>query len=289
MLTDPRFLIQNPGMVALVVGLIVLSRFILCSALPVLFGYAGKTAIRVGLGMIQIGEFSFLLAKLGLERGILTEYLYSLTLTSAIVTILLTPPAMHLAPFLVERLSRFKPLGPWWGSRFDPVELHKAGSLKNHAVVCGYGDVSRHLLTVLDRRSFSYLVIDFDPHVFSLLRQKGIPSIYGDATNPYVLSQADLDRAKVLVVTTPDRATTEMVVRNALNINPKLDIVARTPGSTEINVPHRVGFLEIVQPEFEAGLEIIRHTLHRFGVTSQETQYVVNAIRLEHTKGRMQE
>jgi CPA2 family monovalent cation:H+ antiporter-2 len=134
---------------------------------------------------------------------------------------------------------------------------------------------------VLERRGFSYLVIDIDPRVIDLARSKGIPCIYGDASRPEILAQAELERAKVMVVAFPDPIGIKLTVENALRINPKLNVVARVHRDEEAEVLRTLGVAELVRPEFEAGLEIIRHTLHRFGLTGQEIQYIVNTLREE--------
>ncbi|MDP2728339.1 MAG: cation:proton antiporter [Dehalococcoidia bacterium] len=284
MLTDPRFVFQNLGLVVLVVAIIVASKWVLSSLATVFSGYDGRTSFLVGVGLIQIGEFSFLLARLGLDKQIISEPVYTLVLASAIFTILLTPLAMVVSPGLYSALSRVGPLRPLLNVRSGPRVYGKERRLANHAVVCGYGEVSRHLVGVLHRRNLSCLIIDLDPHVIEDLRRQGFPCIYGDAANPYVLSLAELDRARVLVLTTPDPMVVESAMKNALQINPKLDIVARTRGSAKLEMVRSQGFLEIVEPEFEAGLEIMRHTLHRFGLSSPEIQYLISNLRLEHTQ-----
>ena len=113
------------------------------------------------------------------------------------------------------------------------------------------------------------------------MRSKGIPCIYGDASKLEILAQAQLERAKVMVIAFPDPIGIEMAVRNARRINPKLDVVARIHRDEETEVLKGLGVAEMVRPEFEAGLEVIRHTLHRFGLTTQEIQYIVNTLRGE--------
>jgi CPA2 family monovalent cation:H+ antiporter-2 len=286
MLTDPRFVYQNLGMVALVVAVIVVGKWVISGLATGLAGYDGRTSFFVGLGLIQIGEFSFLLAKLGLDQGIITEELYSLTLAGAIITIMLTPLAIGEASRLYGLFRRVAPLRPLLEGRFTPQVFEKGERLVNHAVVCGYGDVSQHLVAVLEQRHFSYLIIDLDPNVIEGLRRRGVPCIYGDAANAYVLGLANLERAKVLVLTVPDPATVEVAYKNALQINPRLDVVARTRGGARLHLSGGHGFLEIVEPEFEAGLEIMRHTLHRFGLSSPEVQHLINSLRLDHTRAR---
>lgn len=280
MLIDPHFLADNIGVVSVVVIAIIGGKFIICSIVPRLFGYSAKTMLFAGAGLFQIGEFSFVLAAAALSMGVISKDLYDLTLTSAVITILLTPFALSLASALYYRLSQRQRIARFLASRPDPG-LSSGRQLSGHVVICGHGRVGRSLAEVLKRRNFSYLVIDSDPRVIDSLRSQRVACIYGDASNPEILSQAGLAKAKVLVITLPDPIAAELTVRNALRTNPKLDVVARVHLDSEAEKLRALGVAELVRPEFEAGLEIVRHTLHRFGLSSPEVQFIVNTLREE--------
>lgn len=279
MLANPRFAVEHWVVVLGVVLAIVAGKFLICSAITWLFGYTIKTTLFVGMGLIQIGEFSFLLASVGMESGIITDYLFSLIVTSAIITIMLTPGAFNAASSLYQRLSQRKGVIKYLAARTDPSPGNRGWQLSNHVVICGHGRVGGLLASILERRGFSYLVIDLDPHVISALRRRGVPCIYGDASNPEILHRAELAKARVLVIAFPDPTSAELLVRNALNIKPKLDIVARVHSDSDASALQKTGASEVVQPEFEAGLEVIRHTLHRFGLSSTEIQYLISRMR----------
>lgn len=281
MLADPEFIVENAGEISIIVVAIVFGKFVITSLVPFSFGYSAKTTLFVGSGLFQIGEFSFVLAALALDKGIIKEDLYSLTLTAAVITILLTPFSIGLASGLYHRLIQSEKVSGLFASRIDPELLDGSKALTNHVVICGYGRVARNLGRVLERRNFTYLVIDIDPRIIDWARTKGVPCIYGDASNPEILSRAELTRARVLVVTMPDPIAARLVVANARKINPRLDIVARLHRDEDREVLRSLGVAELVRPELEAGLEIIRHTLHRFGLTTQETQYIINTLREE--------
>ena len=281
MLVDPRFVAANLGVITAVVAAIVLGKFLIASLIPRVFGYSAKTTLLVGSGLFQIGEFSFVLAALALEIGVISSGLFELTLAAAVITMLLTPFAMSLASGLYYRLSQEKRFTRVLAARPDPVTLDEVKQLSSHVVICGYGQMGKNLGQVLERRGFSYLVVDIDPMVIDSARARGIPCIYGDASRPEILAQAALERAKVMVVAFPDPIGIKLAVGNALRINPKLDVVARVHRDEEVEALRRLGVAELVRPEFEAGLEVIRHTLHRFGLTTHEIQYIVNTLREE--------
>ncbi len=279
MLADPGFVSRNIGAIAGVVAAIIIGKFIIAALIARLFGHSAKTNFLVGVGLSQIGEFSFVLAGVGLAAGVISGYLYSLTVISAIITMLLTPFALSLASMTYYWLSQRRLFARLTARSIDPDFIEKGKQLTNHVVICGHGRTGGILGRVLESRNFSYLVIDLDPTVIDSLHARGIPCIYGDASNPEILARGGVGRCKVLVITYPDLIATELTVRNALRINPKLDVVARVHSDSEAKALRKIGVAELVHPEFEAGLEIIRHTLHRFGMSTVEIQYIVNSLR----------
>ena len=279
MLVDPRFVIDNLSALAIIIALIVTAKFLICFSIPWISGRSFKTSLFVGAGLLQIGEFSFILAKMGVATGAISQYLYSLTLASAIISMLFTPFAFKLASFTYNRLSQKDSISRLMTRRVDLVEQNQQTELSGHAVICGYGHIGSSLAKVLDRRKFPYLVIDLKPQVISELRSRGIPCIYGDATNPEILKYARLKTARVLICTFTEFIAVELTSRNARVINPRLDIVVRVHYDADIALLKGIGIAEVVRPEFEASLEITRHTLHRFGLTTVEIQYILNSLR----------
>ena len=279
MLANLHFIRDNPGTVAVVVLVIILVKFVICSAIIRLFGYSHKTVLMVGTGLIQIGEFSFVLALMGVQMGLLSERLYSLTVAAAIITMFLTPFAMSFNSFVYRWLSQKERFARQLTSSIDPGGRVQSLEISRHAVICSYGTIGRRVAEVLEKQKFSYLVIELDPTIVTNLRSRGIPCIYGDASNPEILSHAALDKARVLICTIPDYVAEELTARNALKINPKLDIVARVHRDSDVELLKGVGVTELVLPFFEGSLEMIRHTLHRFGMSSTEIQYILNNLR----------
>jgi monovalent cation:H+ antiporter-2, CPA2 family len=236
--------------------------------------------------LINVGEFGFILAMMGLQQNVFTEEVYNLIVAAAILTMFLTPFAMSINSWLYKVLSQTKMFAIQLTSRIDPGGHVHDMALSRHAVICGYGTVGRRIGEVLTKQKFSYLVIELDPSTISRLNAAGIPCIYGDASNPEILSHADLDKARVLICTMPDYVATELTARNALKINPKLDIVARVHRDSDADTLKSAGVTELVLPFFEGSLEMIRHALHRFGVGSTEIQYILNNLRRTNTEDR---
>ena len=278
-LADLSYVTNNPGLVIGVVLFVIVAKFIICGAVPLIFGYNARTAIFTGSGLTQIGEFSFVLAGVGVAAGILRDTTYSLTLGVAITTMVLTPFVMSFGNFSYRQLERFKIGQKLLSFRAVPEEKQAIQPLSGHAIICGAGRSAESLIKVLGRRNLSHLIIDLDPSVIARFRKLGIPCIYGDASNPAILAVASLEKAKLLVCTFPSFLDVELTVKNARAVNPKIDIVARVERDSDAEALLNIGVNELVKPEFESSLEITRHALHRYGVTATEIQYLLNSLR----------
>lgn len=285
MLADPSFIADNPGKMAIVVTAVVIGKFAIVFLVLRGFGQGAKTCLFAGSGLFQIGEFSFVLAALALSEHLISDDLYATIMATAFITILLTPFAMTLTAHLYYRAIGGKYF-PAEGDAPEPRGGKPSGvppdrALSNHVVMCGYGKVARYLGQVLEQRGFSYLVIDLDADAIDLARRRGAPAVFGDACDPEILAQASLERARVLIVGFADPIATKLIIRNARRINRRIDIVARAYGDEETRALRAQGASEVVRPDLEVGLEIVRHTLHRFGMTPQEIQYVLSKLREE--------
>ncbi len=279
MLFDPHFMIGNPQVVVIFVVIVMAGKFIIGFAIPWVAGRHLKTALFVGIGLIPIGEFSFVLAGIGLQAGIISAHVYSIVLAGAIVTLLLSPFSFDLVAWLYRQFNQSNRFKTFMARRALKEAQVKSLNLAGHVVICGFGKVGSTLAGVLDRRKFPYLAIDLDPNVVAALRARSVPCIYGDSSNPRILAQAQLGKARVLVCAFNDALATELTVRNAHNVNANLHIITRANRDADIALIRKYGASEIVQPEFEAGLEIVRYTLRRYGLNATEIQYILSGLR----------
>jgi CPA2 family monovalent cation:H+ antiporter-2 len=284
MLLSPQFVVGNWSTVILAVVVIVAIKFGVCFGVARLFGYGGRTALFVGAGLAQIGEFSFILAQAGVNGGIMSDYLYSLVIASTVITMLLTPLFMGLTSVLYPRLARVTTSGATAAKvakkapSLVEVEPHRPLS---EVIICGYGRVGRNIAQSLNGLRMPCLVIEMDPEIVSELNEKGENSIYGDASNAHVLSLAGLDKAKVLVVTYPDPLVVVTTVKNALRINPKLQIVARVHRRKESELLESLGVSELVSPEYEASFEFVRRILASVGWSRNKIRQAMGKLRYD--------
>jgi len=260
MLLNPRFVLDHWSLVVITVAIIILIKLLVVFGIVRFFGYGGRIALLAGAGLFQIGEFSFILAQGGVNAGIISDHFYSLILASAIITMLLTPLSMSFASWLHPKFS-LAPAGGGLAARdISPLPVSEPQTA-NRVVIAGYGRVGQSIARGLENAGMPYAVIDIDPELVFDLRCEGRACIYGDASNAHVLSQVDLNKANVLVVTFPDPLAVVTAVKAALGINPKLKIVARVHRGREADLLKSLGVVELVRPEYEASVEFLRRIL----------------------------
>ncbi|MFL5807466.1 MAG: cation:proton antiporter [Roseiflexaceae bacterium] len=276
MLLDPAFLLANLGTVLLVVVLIALGKAAIFGGLARAFGYRGLTPIAVGLGLFQIGEFAFVLARVGISRQAISTDLYALVLAAALITMILTPFAMRAAEPVFNWYRR------WRGGPPLPVIPDLAHQARqDHIIIAGYGRVGRYTADVLGRLALPFVVIELDQNLMDQVKTSGIPAIYGDASSPVVLEAAGVHTARLMLVAVSAAIDVELIVRQVRQLNPDLHIVARAARRAQIDELRAFGIHEIVQPEFEAGLEMVRQSLLHFGIPALEIEQLSDTVRSE--------
>ena len=281
MLVNPIYLFNNLGHVLALTVLIVAGKSILTLLLGFIFPWQARTALVVGAGLSQIGEFSFILGQAGISLGLLNQDQYSLILAGALLSITLNPVMFRLIPPTEKWLQKIPAV---WSllDRHKPMPLPLDESIEGHVVIIGYGRVGRHIVNVLGEVSIPHLVIDADAERIEELGRRGIPSLYGDASNSEVLTHARLGYARALVVAGPDESASELVVVAARDISPELPIIARATTEDGIDRLAAFGAQDVIHPELEGGLEIMRHTLLALGFPLQEIIRYMDAVRRDH-------
>jgi CPA2 family monovalent cation:H+ antiporter-2 len=275
MLIDPAFLWSEALIILAVVLLIFAGKGLVFAGLARAFGYGNIVPFALGLGLFQVGEFSFLIARIGMDQGAISEATYSIALTTAVVTMALTPFAARAAPMLYGLWRRWFPAEP-----LKTVELPET-ELKGHVIIIGYGRVGSFVARMLQRLEQPFVVVDVDPGRVDAARESGIPIIYGDATADPVLEAAGVRKARLVILAMTDAIGARLVIERVRALNPDAHIVARSTSVEQLQDLSRLGVYEAVQPEFEAGLELGRQALMHLGVGAEEIQRFSDQVRRE--------
>lgn len=278
MLVDPDALVDHPDIVLGIAAVAVLGKLVTVSVASAFLGFPPRAIVAGALALANMGEFSFVLATEAVREDVIGPGLDETLLTSVLISIAVSPLLFAAHDRIFTAIQRVPLLGAMVSPQTE-VHLPDDAHLANHAVIVGYGEAGQEVAKVLRARDFRYVVIDEDPGALRTLATEDVPYIVGNAALPMVLEQAGLDRARVLVVTTSDPGAVEGIVVTSRDLNPRIDIVAH--GAIEEG-RHRLrdlGVSQIVHAEFELGMQFVRHTLHRFGVSNAEIQAIVGRRR----------
>lgn len=291
MLIDPVFLWQNLDSILGLVALVVLGKSLIVMPIVRSFGYDPKTAILVGLGLAQIGEFSFVLASKGQMMGLVSKTVYLPIAGTTALTLVLTPFILRGVPMLLDWMAARPSLQNFLDGAPPRLVVPSHSStdtppddpLDNHVVVCGYGRVGRQLAGRLrDTHDGPLLAIDRSEAAVSQARASGVPYLYGNAASLRVLEAARLDRARTMAIALPDSMSTRLCLKRSLELAPDLDIVVQARREQDIELLYQLGAKEVVQPQFEGSLELLSHLFSALGLSPFRIQREVEQIRNSH-------
>ena len=260
MLIDPAFALRHlPAVVGLALFIMAAKAVLtLVALLP--FGLSGKTAAFTSLGMIQIGEFSYVLANAGRAAGAISDELNSLVLTSSVLTIVLTPLAFWVAPRVGVWLGRQPLLERAFSDRRAARGLEEL--FHGHAVVIGYGRVGRSVAQGLRESGLTVVVIEEDLRRVREAQDVGLTVVYGDASYNSVLRAARVGNSGLVAVALPDSGATRVVVRYSRRANRTVPIVVRLAREEDTALLLRLGASAVVAPE-RAGARLMLEVSER--------------------------
>jgi K+:H+ antiporter len=273
MLLDPSFLLDHWRSIVVLVLMVALGKGIIFAALAGLFKYSNIVPLAVSLGLFQIGEFSFVLARTGLASKSISPEIYSLLLSVTIISMVLTPPVSGLTTPLYALHRR------WF--RHEPlltINLPESG-LHDHVVIAGGGRIGQHVAHVLQQLKLSFVLIELDHFRVEQAKAAAFPVIYGDASQEIVLAAAYLKKACLLLITVPATVVAQAIILQARQLQPSLQILARAEGLEPMRALYERGASQVVQPEFEAGLEMTRQALLHLHVPENDILRYLDTIR----------
>ena len=254
MLIDPAFVLANLPAVLGLAAFIAVAKAVLAGLAVLPFRLGARTTAFTALGLLQIGEFSYVLAQAGRAAGVVSAELHSLILTSSVVTIVLTPAAFALAPSVGRLLARAPGLGVHLGATTAAPEVRVA--LSGHALVIGYGRVGSAVVRGVRAAGHPVGVIEEDVHLVRHLQAEGLVAVYGDATYANVLAAGHPERATAIVVAVPDAGTARAVVHAARRANPTVPILARADRAEDEGALRSAGASGVIAPE-QAGAVLL--------------------------------
>ncbi len=281
MLLDLRVLLSHPLLVAGLVLVLVTGKFATSALAAVVVGYSWRPAVLMGAALAQVGEFSFILSKVGRDVGLLTGESFQIFLTVSVVTLLLTPFLIQVSPALARRAEAIQRLRRWLPER--PLDSYAMPSLRlrDHTIIAGYGVNGRNLAKVLRETEIAFVVVEMDGETVRQEQKKGIAMHFGDVTHPQVLRRLGIHDARALVLAISDPIATRRAVKVARQLNPSIHIIARTRYLREIDDLRETGADQVVPEEFETSIEIFSRVLQHYRLPSRVIAEKAERIRKE--------
>jgi CPA2 family monovalent cation:H+ antiporter-2 len=272
-LIDPLVILDNLPLLGTMIGLIVLGKLGIWTIVVRLFGYGWSIAFLVGVGLTQIGEFSFVLVQVARSAGHVGSDVYNATLAASLITILLNAVLVRVVPRWMGRRELSK------ASRAAALQEPSHEPRRDHVLLCGFGRVGGAVGKALESFGLPYVVIESDPDKIHRLRIRGTPCIYGDASHQELLARAGAAEARLVILALPEIEPAALAVRRVRALNPSVPVLARAHGRIEAENLARMGATIVVQPEVEAAATMIDHLLTRFNVPKDQVAGSIHRLR----------
>ncbi len=283
MLLDFHVLFQKPLLIAgLTIGVLVV-KSIIAGGVTSMLGYPLRTAILAGLTLSQVGEFAFILAKSGIEHGLLSDANYKLFLAVSIVTMAATPFIISAAPHIARGILRL-PLPRRLVSGLRTIASTQDVEQTNHVIIIGFGVNGRNVAKAARTADIPYVIVEMNPETVRTERANGEPIFYGDAIHDTVLHHANIKAARVVVVVISDAAALRRIVATAHALNPTAHIIARTRHLAEVEPLYRVGANEVIPEEFETSVEIFTRVLMEYLIPHDQIEQFIAEVRADGYK-----
>ena len=273
MLLDPSFLMNHFTLILTLVLVVSIGKGCIFAVLSWAFRYRNIIPLAVGLGLFQVGEFSFVLARIGVASKSISGEFYNMFLTMAVVTMMLTPFISAQA----SRLYAFKKRM----FKHEPLESlnFPDDTLRNHVVIAGCGRIGFQIAEVLHRLAIPFVLVELDQLRIEKAKEAGYPIVYGDGSQEIVQEALEIHHASLLVVTIPGIVDARSVISHARKVNSKIRVVARMSDPAFFDVFRELDVVDLIHPEFEAGLEMTRQVLLHLRIPVPEIQLQTENLR----------
>jgi CPA2 family monovalent cation:H+ antiporter-2 len=274
MLFDPNFFVANIVVILALVGALLFAKAVIISGIVALFGYGAVISLGAGLGLAQVGEFAFVVVNVGRESGEFSAQAYSLMIAVTVVSMVVTPALFGASSFLTRLVaSRVREPAIAW----NPPREHGVG----HVVVIGAGVVGRYIARVLSSLERPYVVIESDYKIALQLRDSAVPVVFGDATRRAILDAAGVATSSLVVITSTNDQILPVIVGEVRRIQPGLPVVVRVEEVEDVQTLSSLSVDEIVQPQFEVGLEMVRQSLLALKIDESQIFTLLGQLRAD--------
>jgi CPA2 family monovalent cation:H+ antiporter-2 len=280
MMLNVHFLFQQPVLILLIALSVLALKAFIAGSVTILLGFPLRTGILVGFSLSQIGEFSFILSRTGIEHGLLAGNIYQVFLAVSVLSMAATPFIIALSPRLVEIILRL-PLPERLKSGFYPIAEARVVQKNDHLIIIGFGVNGRNVARAARVAGIPYAIIEMNPETVRSEQRRGEPICYGDATQEVVLHCANVSEVRIVVVAISDPAATRRITEVIRRLNPRAHLIVRTRYLQEMKPLHKLGADEVIPEEFETSVEIFTRVLTKYLIPRDKIEKLVAEARAD--------
>lgn len=278
MMLDLSFVYDNLILVLATVLLVIVIKTLVAGSTAFMLGHTFRGTVVVGLAMAQIGEFSFILAKVGQNYQILTDFYYQLFLAVTIVSMSITPFVILIAKPAANLMLKL-PIPPLLINGLFPLQEIDVPAMQNHIVLIGKDSRSLNLSRMANRMKLPYVSIVFDPASARARQMKGETVIYGDALNEPILRKAHTHTAEVVVISIGETITALGIIDKVRDLNKHAHIIVRSKNVSNIEDFYKMGANQVIPEEFETAIELFERVLKKLLIPKGEIESAISRIR----------
>lgn len=280
MLLDMNFVLEQPGVIALIVLSIFAIKGITGAITTLCIGFPLRIALITAIALSQIGEFAFVLVKVGIAHGIGSDYLYQQFLAVALLSMAISPALIGRSHTLTEYILRLPFLTRWQEKTCAPQD-NCGEKLSNHVVVIGFGIAGKNLARAAKDTEVPYAILEMNPQIVRIERKKGEPIHFGDGTREAVLSHLNVETAKAVAIMVSAGSATHRIVSLVRKMNPYAYLIVRTRYVRDVDAMYRLGADDVIPDEFGTSIEMFMRVLHRYDIPHDRINTFAASLRRE--------
>lgn len=280
MLLDISFLFENFFLILGLLVLVSVSKLLIAGAAALVLKYPLRISLLTGLSLFQVGEFAFILSKVGIQNNLLTDDIYQYFLAVSILS-------MAITPFVIQNAHRItgifvKKGAPEKVKKAKEAEKDFTEDLKDHTIIIGYGVNGRNVAQAAKFANIPYVIIEMNARTVQQEKAKDEPILYGDASNPFIIEHVKVFKARVAIIAISDPTAAKAIVTSIRSICPTVHVIVRTRYLSELQQYLALGASEVIPEEFETSVEIFSRLLHKYLVPQNDIENFVQYIRSEN-------
>ena len=285
-LVDPTVIISKFGLIVILTLIVIALKILVTFVVSSFFGYKGKTGIANSFGLAQVGEFAFVIFSASLALRILSPEETSVGIAVTLLTLIFSPILYRSVVPFWRKMKLLTVKYPALSKLVMSGERHDfdTSTFKDHIIVCGYGRVGSWVGKALKEYGIPFVVVEYNQKVVQDLKDAGVTVVYGDPTEPEVLEAVGIRGAKAIILAIPDRVVQETLITYVQTVAPEVKIISRAHRDEDWEKLKTLRVDKIIQPEFEAALQIIRSVLASRGKNKDEISDLVRNLRVSHSK-----